>query len=683
MKFKLIPLLLLCLSITTLQAQVDRSQMPKSGPPPEINLGNPATFQLDNGLKVIVVEHHALPRVQASLIIDNKPYAQGSKTGVKAIYSAMMGKGTQKIGKDEFNERIDFLGADVSYGAQGASAASLRKFFPEVFKLMAKGLLYPKFTAQEFETQKKRLIASIKSVQNSTSAIAARVTNALVYGKHHPYGEFPTEASVNNVNLSDVKSYYHNFITAQNAYLVVVGDIQLDTVKQLVEKYFDTWNSGTPPSSPLPEVYNVQYTQVNFVNMPNAVQSEIAVTNPIHLKKTNSDYFAALMANQILGGGAGGRLYASLREDKGYTYGAYSAIESDKYVSDFRATASVRNEVTDGAVVAFLNEIWRMTKEKVSFQELQLAKAKYTGSFVRSLEDPATIARYALNIQKDNLPKDFYRNYLKSINAVSVEEVLQAAKKYFKPGHARIVIAGNGGEVAASLENLSYNGKAIPVKYFTKKAEQIDTPVFVKSVPDSVTAASIFDRYLRAIGGRDTLQTIRTIYMEASGQMSGHSINLIVKRTKTGKTMSKVSLQGTVIRESVFNGQTGYVKIQGQKQVFTDQQNKAAKHNKKLFDELSLPDNARVTGIQKVDGEEAYVVKLGKKTAFYSVDSGLKLQTVTRSKLGTTTAKYSDYKTVNGVRFPFVIVRSVGPRAIRFKVDKIKINKNVSDTDFQ
>lgn len=223
------------------QAQVDRSKQPQPGPAPKINLGKPASFKLNNGLKVMVVENHKLPRVSASLIIDNKPNSEGNKEGLKSLYSAMMGTGTKSMSKDDFNERIDFLGANVNYGSSSASARSLSKFFPEVMELMAQGLLQPKFEAEEFETQKDRLIEGIKSNAKSAGIIASNVSAALAYGKNHPYGEFATESSVEKVTLADVNKYYESYISPKNAYLVVVGDIKEREVKKLARRLFSDW----------------------------------------------------------------------------------------------------------------------------------------------------------------------------------------------------------------------------------------------------------------------------------------------------------------------------------------------------------------------------------------------------------------------------------------------------------
>src|SRR5699024_3123207 len=261
MKIKLISIFLLCLTVSFAHAQVDRSKMPKPGPAPEINLGSPASFELDNGLQIMVVENHKFPVVSARLVIDNKPFSSGDEVGVKSLYSSMMGNGTENLDKDSFNEKVDLFGANVNYGSESATARSLSKFFPEVFELMADGLLNPFFTEKEFKTQKERMIEGIKSQEKSAQAVSEDVRKALTYGKNHPYGEFPTVESVEALKLSDVKNYYNNFISPKNAYLVVVGDIKAVEVKELAEKYLSSWRETTPPEEEVPSAPKVQYTQ--------------------------------------------------------------------------------------------------------------------------------------------------------------------------------------------------------------------------------------------------------------------------------------------------------------------------------------------------------------------------------------------------------------------------------------
>ncbi|RZJ52155.1 MAG: insulinase family protein, partial [Flavobacterium sp.] len=323
-----------------MQAQ-DRPQ-PKPGPSPTVNVGKPETFTLKNGLKVLVVENTKLPRVSYTLTMDNAPYAEGSKKGVSDMLSAMIGNGTQKISKDAFNEEIDYLGASINFWGSGASGSGLSKYSTRILEIMADGALNPLLTQEEFDKEKAKIIEGLKADEKSVPSVAARVKNVLTYGKNHPAGEYLSEATLNNVTLADVKENYSTYFTPGNAYLVVVGDVKTKDVKKQVEKLFGNWKKGIAPNVSYSDPKDVQYSQINFVDMPNAVQSEISVVNVTNLKMTDKEYFATLLANQILGGGGEGRLFLNLREKHGWTYGAYSRIAGNKYVGDFTSSTSVR-----------------------------------------------------------------------------------------------------------------------------------------------------------------------------------------------------------------------------------------------------------------------------------------------------------------------------------------------------
>jgi len=647
-----------------IHAQIDRSIQPKAGPAPKIDLGTPETFKLDN-----------------------PPHPEGSKAGISSLLSDLMGSGSQNIGKDEFNEEIDYLGANVNFYSTGASANTLSKYFPRILELMAEGALKPKFTEEEFKKSKDRIIEGLKADEKDVAANARKLRLALSYGKNHPYGEMETKESIEALNLENVKNYYVDFFVPKNAYLVIVGDVKLGEVQDLVTKYFGDWKKKELPNYELPEPKNVQFTQVNFLDMPHAVQSEVALVNTIQLKKGDADYFPALVANQILGGGGEGRLFLNLREDKGYTYGAYSRTGDDKYIASFVASASVRNAVTDSAVVAFLDEIYRIKNEKVSDEELKNAKSKYVGSFVMALEQPSTIANYALNIETDNLPKDFYQNYLQKINAVTAEDLQRVANKYFKVDQARIVIAGKGSEVLESLEKLTYNGKEIPVKYFDKQANEIDKPEFNKTADPSITAEMVFNNYIKAIGGKDAVANVKSILILAQAEIQGQKLDLEVKSTSNGKTLQVVSTAGNALSKQVFNGKTGFAVMQGQKTILNEEQIEAAKADAIQFPEMNAS-TAKVMGIEAVDGKDAYVIALNKETtAYYDLESGLKVRSVKKVSQGEQTMEvptgFNNYQEVEGVKFPFTISQAFGPQSFEFNVTAIKVNEGVDESDFE
>ncbi|WP_121665867.1 M16 family metallopeptidase [Mesonia aquimarina] len=688
MKTKIVSLFILCFMVVGAQAQIDRSKQPEPGPAPKINLGTPRAFTLDNGLKVMVVENHKLPRARMSLIIDNKPHAEGNKIGVSSLYSAMMGNGTEKMTKDEFNQRIDFLGANVGYGSESAYASSLSKFFPEIVGLMAQGLLQPKFTQEEFETQKDRLIEGLKTNQKSASAIAGNVSRLLAYGKNHPFGEFETEESVKNVTLQDVEAYYNNFISPKNAYLVVVGDVKYRDVKKLAKENFGGWTADVPPSANLPKVAPAQYTQIDFVDVPNAVQSELRIQNTVDLQMNDDDYFPVLVANQILGGSFGSYLNMNLREEHGYTYGARSSTGTSKYASRFSATASVRNAVTDSAIVEAVKEINRIKNEQVAFEDLNNAKNKFAGDFVLRLESPSTIANYALNIETNDLDEDFYETFLQKINAVTPDDIQRVANKYFKTDKMQIVVAGKGSEVADKLENVSLNGKKVPVLYFDRKGNQVEKPEYNKAVPEGLTVETVYNNYIKAIGGKKAIDDVNTVMMEGSATVQGMPLSFTIKQTKDGKSYQATKMNGMVMSKQVFNGKTGYAEGQGQKMDFTEEQIELAKKSSGLFPELETPKDATLTGIEKVDGKDAYAVSTSENSkSYYSVESGLKLQESNTVSQGgqtmTTSTKYDNYKEVNGVKFPHTMTQSFGSQEIEIEMSEVKINEGVSDADFQ
>ncbi|WP_419212881.1 M16 family metallopeptidase [Maribacter sp. X9] len=673
------------------QAQVDRTVMPKPGPAPEINLSDPESFQLNNGLKVMVVENHKLPRVSIQLTIDNPPILEGNKAGVSSLTGSLLGNGSTNIPKDEFNEEIDFLGARLSFGSQSAYAQSLSKYFPRMMELMADAAINPNFTQDEFEKEKNILITGLKSEEKDVSAIAGRVQRALAYGKDHPYGEFTTEETVNNVTLANVEEFYRDYFVPANAYLIVVGDVTFDQVKELTEKYFTPWTKAVPPSFSYSNPKNVPNTQINFVDMPNAVQSEIAVQNVVELKMKDADYIPVLVANQILGGGGEGRLFLNLREDKGYTYGSYSSINDDKYAaSSFRATAQVRNAVTDSSVVEILKEIDRINAEPVSEKELKNTKAKYAGRFIMALEDPQTIARYALNIETEDLPKDFYKTYLEKLDKVTIADVQNAAKKYFNSANARVVVTGKGSEVLENLQNVDYKGKKLPVLYYSKTAERTDAPNYEASVPEGLTAKAVIEKYIEAIGGKAKLEAVKSYSLTAAAEMQGMKLDLEMKKTANDQFMQNVQMMGNSVSKQVLDGDNGYMINQGQRKDLSEEEIIKIKEESAPFPELNYlaAGGISLEGTEMVGDKTAYKLNItGGKTAFYDTETGLKLQEVNSAEIQgqqvQSTFTFEDYKEVSGILFPFKLIQSVGPQDIEFNVSEIKVNEGLTSEDFK
>jgi predicted Zn-dependent peptidase len=671
----------------TMQAQ-DRP-MPKQGPAPSINIKKPVTFVLENGLKVLVVENNKLPRVSYNLTLDNTPFAEGSKKGVTDLVSSMIGNATESISKDKFNEEIDFLGANINFYESGASANGLSRYSARILELLADGALNPLFTQEDFDAERAKLIEGLKSDEKSASAIAGRVQNVLTYGKEHYNGEFTSEETLKNVTLQDVINHYNTYFVPANAYLVVIGDVKTKDVKKKVEELFgaDVWKTASAPNLTYNDPKDLQYSQINFVDVPNAVQSEIAMINLSKLKMTDKDYFAAILANQILGGGGEGRLFLNLREKHGWTYGSYSNLGASKYISKFSSTASVRNAVTDSAVVEIFNELRKIRTDLVSEEDLKNAKAKYIGNFVMQIEKPATIARYALNIKTLGLPEDFYENYVKNINAVTPEDVRNAAKKYFLADNTRVVIVGKAADVLPGLEAMSAKEK-MPIFYFDKYGSKVDKPVVKKDIPAGVTAQSIVKNYIDAVGGEKALKAVKTILVSAKGTIQGQSLDMVSKISNKGMSTTNISMGGMSMMKQVIGDKSGYQTVQGQKKAIEGEELVKEKKDAVPFVELSfLSDKTIVlSGIESLNGQDAYAVQVGTTKYFYDVKTGLRVATESESGEGAQKRKtmtyYADYVEVKGVKFPYKTTMDVGI-PLEFITQDVKINEGVTDKDFE
>ncbi len=669
----------------TMQAQ-DRPQ-PKPGPAPTINIKKPVSFTMPNGLKVLVVEDHKLPRVSFNLSIDNAPYAEGDKKGVDELTGSLIGNGSMKIAKDAFNEEIDFLGADINFSTSGAYASGLSKYSKRILELMADGALNPNFTQEEFDKEKDKLIEGLKTQEKSVPVVAGRVENVLVYGKDHPAGEYLSEKTINNVSLADVKAHYGTYFVPEHAYLVVIGDVKFKDTKKMVEKLFGSWVKASAPNISYTAPKNVQYTQINFVDMPNAVQSEISLVNSVNLKLSDPDYFPVIVANQVLGGDFNSYLNMNLREAHGWTYGARSSIGVNKYTaSKFKANSQVRNMVTDSAVVEFIKEIKRIRTEKVTDEALNNVKAGYVGRFVMQVEKPQTIARYALNIETEGLTADFYENYIKNIQAVTADDVMRVMNKYVLADNIRILVTGKGTDVIPGLEKLK-----IPMFYFDKFGNPTEKPKMKKPAPAGVTVKTVLDAYIAAIGGAKAVAAVKTISSVGSGSIpqAPAPLKYTTKKDVKGQSSLKIEMEGMgELTKQIINTKGGYSVNQGQRKDLTAEEFADKKASATTFEELLLAQKTDLVldGIEPINGSDAYAIKNGKSTLYYDVKTGLKLAETKLVEKGdkkmTVSTNYSDYRDVKGVKVPFEIIINQGME-LDFKMSEVKINEGVSDADFQ
>ena len=673
-------------------AQIDRSQIPSSGPTPEVNLRDAKEFKLKNGLTVLVATDTKFPVVSWSLNLNNPPVFEGNKAGVQSLTGALLGKETLKSTKDEFAEKVDFLGASVSVNPNGGFGYCLTKYQEDVFSLFAEAAFKTKFTQEELDFEKEQLIEGIKSGENSAAAIAGNVRGAVFYGKNHAAGEIVTEETINNVSLEDVKQFYSDRFKPSNGFMLFTGDITVKQVKKLLKKYMKGWKSGSVTIPEYPSFEDVSTTEINFVDVPNAVQTELAVMSVSKLKMTDKDYHACLVANYILGGAFGSYLNMNLREKNGYTYGVRSSLGTARwYNSSFRVTTKVRNSVTDSAVVEILKEIKRIKAEPVDNELLVNAKAKFLGNFILQSEDKAVAARRALSIKTNKLPEAFYKNYIANIDAVTIEDVQRVSKKYFNDDNVRVVLVGKGSDVVENLEKIKWNGKKLPIKFFDKDANSVEKPVFSKPIPAGVTSLTVMESYITAIGGLEAINAVSSVNIAANVNIEG----MPFKPTAAIKTMSpnmssmemSIAGMGTVMKQK-YNGTTGYSEQQGMKAPMSENELSEKAKEKSLFPETYLDASSiSLVSLITIEGADVYKLMIEEDSfRYYDANSGLLVRTEktkeAQGKKVTSIEDLSDYREVNGVLFPYEQKITSGPQIIGLSATEVIVNEGVSAEDF-
>lgn len=685
-------LLLLALSPWS-NAQFDRSKRPQPGPAPEIKLSDPVTFELPNGLKVFVVQNSKLPSIAVSLVLNNDPVMEGDAVGYVDMTGELIRTGTKTKQKAEIDAYIDQIGASVSTSASGFYASSLSKYKNELFSILSEMVLESEFRQEELDRLKKQTISGLQTEKDDANAIAGNVRKALLYGKNHPYGQITTEKSVEKITLERCQSHFRTYFRPNVGYLALVGDITVDEARKLVEKSFGAWERADVPKHQYLTPAPPARTRVIVVDRPVAVQTVINIAHPVQLKPGASDAIAASVMNTLLGGGDA-RLFNNLRETYGFTYGAYSSLSRNILVGQFNAYAQVRTAVTDSSVMQFLYELNRVRDSIAPAKEVQGILSYLNGSFAIGLQNPQTIASYAIDIERYGMPKDYYRNYLKTLASITPADVQAAAQKYVQPGQAYIICVGNAKAIAESLGKYAASGK---VEMLDMYGNEMKAPS--KPLPAGLTAQKVVDNYINAVGGLKAWNKVKNIDISMSASMQNMTLAMQVRKMRPNFFESKMTLNGAMVIQQVkFDGQKAFesgMQAPGSKEVTGERlaqlQESAAMLPEALYSTTGYQMNLQ--GIEMVNDKEAYAVEVtfpsgGKQTEYYDTASGLKVREV-RVEEGpegavAQSSDLADYRKVKGnILVPHKTTIQFGPRSLTMELKNITVNGKMKADEFK
>jgi len=686
MKKNLYAAITLLLFISTIvPGQIDRSKVPGPGPAPAIAFPDYDLITTANGIRVIIVKNDELPTINIRLLIDRQPVLENEFAGYIDVAGQLLRTGTTNRTKDQLDEEVDLIGGNIGSGGTSVYASGLSKNTDKLFELMSDVVLHPSFPQDELDKLITQTKSGLKFRKTEPTMIAEVIRRKLVYGDKHPYGEIETEETIDKITRDKCMEMYNTFFKSNYAIMAVVGNVDKENVMKLVDKYFGTWKQGTLQASKFDMPKQLDKVQVAFVDRPSSVQSVIRITQAVDLQRTAPDVMAVEVMNTVLGGGIF-RLFVNLREKHAYTYGAYSSLGPDELIGHFTASTSTKNAVTDSAITEIFYELNRIRNEKVEAKELQTAKNFLSGAFVRSLEEASTIANYAIDVERFKLPKDYYKTYLKRLDAITAEDVQQAAMKYLGPDKMLIDVVGSAKDVKDKLAKFG------AIDTYDEDGNKI---VEKPAAPITITADEIFAKFIEKTGGKAKMKVIKDKTIEMSGKMQNFDIKLKTVQKSPNKIYIDMNFVGMFDQKQGYDGQHGWsVTPQGVVDLTGDQlEGMQIEATMNFYDQYkTLGLKAEVTGMKNLKGKDYYEVTLTGSTGnsmrqYFAVDDFLKFReaksmNTPRGPIEQMT-DYYDYKDFKGYLVATRIEQNVMGQTLELKLEKFEINKGVNDKMFR
>ncbi len=425
-----------------------RSQAPPPLQPHSIAIPAPRETVLPNGLRIVVVEDHRLPLVSYRLAFRiGGSFDPPDLPGLTDLLAGLLPEGTESRTSRELADEVARMGASMSAGANSdytiVAASALAQFNDQILDLMADVVLHPSFPENEVELAKQNTKESLRQQRAQPSFLASEMVSRVMFGDH-PYSIVaPTPESIDRATRDEFVKFHRAKLVPNSAVFIIVGDVNYDHIVKRLESLFSTWERGEElvTNFPAPPVRTSK--KAYLIDRRGSAQSNIVIANS-GITRTNPDYFPLLLMHTVLGANASSRLFMNLREEKGYTYGAYTNLDARRTAGTFRATAEVRTMVTGDSLKEFFYELNRIRNEPVSKKELADAKSYLTGVFPIRLETQEGLTDQLVQIKMLRLPDDYLQIYRDRIQAVTIEQVQNVAQKYVKPDEAALIVVGDG-----------------------------------------------------------------------------------------------------------------------------------------------------------------------------------------------------------------------------------------------
>jgi zinc protease len=423
----------------------------------KVNLPKAQEATLSNGLRVVLLENHRVPTFTMQMVFMSGGLSDpADHHGLASFTATLLREGTTKRTSKDISEQMDTLGATLSASSgissftTNVTTSGLVENLDQTLDIFADVIRNPKFPQEEVEKYKARLLQQLQFQRSIPQFLAAERFQRAIYGDHPAGMIVAPMASIKRTASADLARFHSMYYRPNNAMLAIVGDVTLKEIMPKLEKAFGDWQKGDVPQTKIPAAPEMGAMRIQLIDRPGSVQTVLQLGN-LGIERTNEDYFAVLVMNQILGGGPAARLFLNLREKNGYTYGAYSNFGGSKFRGTVTSSSEVRTDVTEGAMKEFMYELKRIREEKVSPAELENAKRAIVGSFALSLEQPNALLQNIVTQKLYDLPANYWDTYPQIVSNITAEDVQRAAQRYVSLSNLQIVAVGDASKAREVL----------------------------------------------------------------------------------------------------------------------------------------------------------------------------------------------------------------------------------------
>jgi zinc protease len=686
----------------------DLIKPPAPGAPAAVKLPAVERFELSNGMQVRLVSDHAWPLINMHLVVvpaasDQEPF---EKRGLSNFVSDMLDKGTKTRSAEQIAETIDFVGGSLSAWADRDGThvvcQSLSKDTDTCLDLLADVVMNPSFPETEIGTIRDRLVASVRSVRDSDSALMNEHFNNLLWGDNNIRGRPRTIKSINAITRADLVAWHAQRFGPNGSFLAVAGDLDATDMHKRIQKRLDAWKKIPAPkmaSYPEPKLTGVK---IRLVDKPDQTQTRIRVGH-LGIAHADKDFLPLLLANYSLGGGAfSSRLMKVVRAKGGKTYGARSGFDRERLRGDWTASTFTRNAETLATLKLVLSEIRKMHDSGPTEEELADAKSNLAGSYPMHFETAADVANMVLVSELHGLDAGFVSDYPLRLSAVTMEQTRQAAADHLQPDDLAIVLVGKAADIEPQLTTAGFKYEKVgylePTMACERKAGHEKD---LAKIDPKLTEAGLklIGQALDAKGGLKRLSGIRDIQVEGKGwmKMQGKKIDIELHGYFVVPDRRRVEIKtpmGTIITvitpESVWGGMGAFTREAPAARAKTARE--SVWRNKDLI--LLRPSQDKKTIVQagkpqEEGGKHYQVVELRRPDGSLPTSVWMDEKTHLMARLiyeregEQVVERYDDYRPVNKVLMPFHQVQKGGGLDLDLTLSEIKLNAGVPKAKFE